>query len=139
LWTFKVQEGLEKGKQSEKTAELKKTESFITKIANELTGMCLEDMGPNKLRRTKVETIVTIHVHQRDLYGEIQDSVKAYKVKDANDFDWCKNTRCQWRTDVSDMAIDITDIPFFYQYEFLGAKERLCITPLTDRCYVTLS
>lgn len=101
--------------------------------------MCLSDMGPNKLKRTKVETIVTIHVHQKDLYGEIMDLVKQYKVKDVNDFDWAKNTRCQWRTDISDVAIDITDIPFIYQYEFLGAKERLCITPLTDRCYVTLS
>jgi len=91
------------------------------------------------LRRTKVETIVTIHVHQRDIYGEIQDAVKAYRVRDANDFEWAKNTRCQWRADLPDVAIDITDIPFIYQYEFLGAKERLCITPLTDRCYVTLS
>lgn len=139
LWTFKVQEGLEKGKQSEKTAELKKNQAFVDKIANELTGMCLEDMGANKLKRTKVETIVTIHVHQRDLYGEMQDAVKAYKVKDANDFDWTKNTRCAWRPDVNDVGIDITDKPFVYQNEYLGAKERLCITPLTDRCYVTLS
>jgi len=139
LWTFKVQEGLEKGKQGEKTAELKKNEGFINKIATELTGMCLEDMGPNKLRRTKVETIVTIHVHQKDVYLEIQDAVKAYRVRDANDFEWAKNTRCGWKQDTADIAVDITDIPFVYQYEFLGAKERLCITALTDRCYVTLS
>jgi dynein heavy chain len=101
--------------------------------------MCLEDMGANKLKRTKVETIVTIHVHQRDLYGEMQDAVKAYRVKDANDFDWTKNTRCAWRPDVNEVGVDITDKPFVYQNEYLGAKERLCITPLTDRCYITLS
>lgn len=91
------------------------------------------------MKRTKVETMVTIHVHQRDLYGELQDAVKAYKIKDANDFDWTRNTRCAWRPDVNDIGVDITDKPFIYQNEYLGAKERLCITPLTDRCYVTLS
>jgi len=41
---------------------------------SELTMMCLEDM--DKLARTKVETLVTIHVHQRDLFGKILEDVK---------------------------------------------------------------
>lgn len=44
--------------------------------------MCLEDIK-SKLDRTKVETMVTIQVHQRDLAYEI-------KCKDVNDFDWQK-------------------------------------------------
>jgi len=136
LWTDKVGECLEKS-QREKLTELEKKKKDINSIMNELTQMCLEEM--NKLKRTKVETLVTIHVHQRDLFFKIHEDAKQHKIKDGNDFEWTKNTRCAWRTDDGHVSVSVTDVEFTYSYEFLGAKERLCITPLTDRCYITLS
>jgi dynein heavy chain len=136
LWTNKVQDCLEKN-QKEKLTELAKKKNDIDNLMRELTTMCLEEM--NKLERTKVETLVTINVHQRDLFYKILDDAKQHKIRDANDFDWTKNTRIYWKHDEDHVAIQITDVEFIYSYEFLGAKERLCITPLTDRCYVTLS
>lgn len=70
---------------------------------NTLTEMCLEEM--NKLKRCKVETLVTIHVHQRDLFMKILDDAKQHKIKDSNDFDWCKNTRIYWKPEESHIAI----------------------------------
>jgi dynein heavy chain len=136
LWTNKVQDCLERS-QKDKLTELEKKKKDINGIMTELSAMCLEDM--NKLKRVKVETLVTIHVHQRDLFQKILEDAKQHKIKDANDFDWTKNTRLFWKHDEDHVAVQITDVEFIYSYEFLGAKERLCITPLTDRCYITLS
>ena len=43
--------------------------------------------------------MVTLQVHQRDLFLKIQDEAKQHKIRDANDFDWIKNTRIYWKHD----------------------------------------
>lgn len=136
LWTQNVGECLERSNK-EKIIELDKKKKFLNGILADLTKMCLEEM--NKQLRTRVETIVTIHVRQLEIFNDIRKECYAYKIKDGNDFSWTKNTRCVWRQDDQHVGVNVTDVEFTYSYEFLGAKERLCITPLTDRCYVTLS
>lgn len=116
-------------------------------ILVELSSWCLQDLG-TRMNRQKIETMVTIHVHQRDVWGEIATLYKQKKMN-ANpltDFEWLKQSRFYYRPDETDqvdddgkMVISVTDVDFGYQYEYLGVKDRLVITPLTDRCYITLS
>lgn len=47
--------------------------------------------------------------------------------------------RFYWREDRSTVIISICDVDFQYSFEYLGVKERLVVTPLTDICYITLS
>jgi len=57
LWTSKVQDCLERT-QKDKLQQLDIKKKEINNIMSELSAMCLEDM--NKLRRIKIETLVTI-------------------------------------------------------------------------------
>ena len=87
IWTQKVTECLDRPKQADKNAEFIKKKGDIDKIMKELTAMCLEDIK-TKLERTKIETLVTIHVHQVGVYGKILEEVKAGRIKEASDFEW---------------------------------------------------
>lgn len=143
MWTHETQLALEHC-QFKKNV-MKENSQRQLQVLAEMSSWCLQDLQ-TKVNRRKVETLVTVHVHQRDISQELAYLVHAKKVKDANDFDWLKQARFYWRPNGSDdvnnngsAIVSITDVDFTYQYEYLGSKERLVITPLTDKCYITLA
>jgi hypothetical protein len=52
---------------------------------------------------------------------------------------WSQQLRFYWQADNRDINIKITDFNSKYSYEYIGNSGRLVITPLTDRCYITLT
>jgi len=58
---------LDKPRLQEKSQELERKKKEINNIMNDLTAMCLEDIKTS-LIRIKIETMVTIHVYQRDKF-----------------------------------------------------------------------
>ncbi|XP_025057963.1 dynein heavy chain 9, axonemal [Alligator sinensis] len=85
--------------------------------------------------RQKIMTICTIDVHARDVVSKMI----AQKVDNAQAFIWLSQLRHRWADEEKHCYANICDAQFLYSYEYLGNTPRLVITPLTDRCYITLT
>ncbi|XP_046433182.1 dynein axonemal heavy chain 2 [Neodiprion fabricii] len=107
----------------------KKQNQVLTKYSEAIRG------NLNKLQRLKLKALVVIEIHARDVIE------KMYKMNcmDVSAFEWLSQLRFYWDRDIDDCIVRQTNTFFVYGYEYLGNSERLVITPLTDRCYITLT
>jgi dynein heavy chain len=109
--------------------------------------MVLEDLNPEL--RLKVITIITIDVHAKD----VVDKFVQKKIADSQIFAWQSQLKFYWIEEGQEIGgppsnkpdikrtcrIKICDWTTDYSYEYVGNCGRLVITPLTDRCYITLT
>uniref|UniRef100_A0A8C4MX94 Dynein axonemal heavy chain 11 n=1 Tax=Equus asinus asinus TaxID=83772 RepID=A0A8C4MX94_EQUAS len=100
---------------------------------NTLIALLLGELPPGD--RQKIMTICTIDVHARDVVAKLISQ----KVVSPQAFAWLSQLRHQWEDTQKHCFVHICDAQFQYFYEYLGNSPRLVITPLTDRCYITLT
>ncbi|KAG5853301.1 hypothetical protein ANANG_G00071700 [Anguilla anguilla] len=132
-WTTDVTKSLMVGKErADKTAlksMKKKQVSMLRRYSEAIRG------NLSKILRLKIVALVTVEVHNRDVI----DKLAKAGCCDVSSFDWLSQLRLYWDKDVDDCIIRQTNTRFLYGYEYLGNSGRLVITPLTDRCYMTLT
>ena len=103
------------------------------KQLSELTAMVRGDLA--SIDRKKIVTLITTDVHARD----VTQTLIERKVRDVHDFNWQQQLRFYWDPAEDDCVIRQADARFLYGYEYMGVTSRLVITPLTDRCWITIT
>lgn len=134
VWTRSVEEVL--AKQSFTKQSLAKVHDQIEHILQALAETVL--LYLDTLQRKKCEHLITEMVHQRDVIA----GLLRHSVSSADNFHWLYQMRFYHVDDadiIKNLVVRMADASFQYGYEYLGVGERLVQTPLTDRCFLTLT
>jgi dynein heavy chain len=131
-WTEESEAALEALEGGDEDAVRKSVEIQSARIDN-LVQLVLGKLS--KQDRRKIIALITLDVHARDCNQDLVDE----KAEGPNSFAWLKQLRFYWQQENRDVLIRICDYNTLYSYEWVGNTGRLVITPLTDRCYITLT
>ncbi|NWZ55127.1 DYH1 protein, partial [Haliaeetus albicilla] len=125
FWTKEVSEALEAGDLSSRLFPQLSTQlgSLVALVRGKLS----------KMQRAVLSALIVIEVHAKDVAAKLIEE----NVTSMNDFEWISQLRYYWTR--GDLYIRAVNAEFIYGYEYLGNSGRLVITPLTDRCYLTLT
>eukprot|EP00002_Diphylleia_rotans_P028875 TRINITY_DN5840_c0_g1_i3.p1 TRINITY_DN5840_c0_g1~~TRINITY_DN5840_c0_g1_i3.p1 ORF type:complete len:4482 (-),score=987.95 TRINITY_DN5840_c0_g1_i3:157-13602(-) len=131
IWSTETIQSIVKSK-TEKNAV---TNAFkrCSSILSEITGLISREAS--QTARAKLEVLAVVQLHQRDCFDELIRK----RVKEPTEFDWIKQFRMTWKMELDRLEAHILDQEIPYCYEYIGCRERLVKTPLTDRCYVAMT
>lgn len=131
-WTWSVEDVFRRVKEGNKHAMKEESLKETTNL-NSLIELVRTDLP--RLSMKKVNTLIILDVHARDIVDRfVRDS-----ILDAKEFEWESQLRFYWDREIDNIVIKQCTGTFGYKYEYQGLNGRLVITPLTDRCVMTLT
>lgn len=127
VWTKEVEHALNEGGLPGLTKYLEKLNVQLQDMVEMIRG----DIP--KLVRKNVGALIVLDVHNLNV---VENMVKS-GVEEVNDFEWIRQLR-YYIDDNEDIQVKMVQAVFPYGYEYQGNQGRLVVTPLTERCYMTM-
>eukprot|EP01084_Bolivina_argentea_P009097 17034_1 len=127
-WTKEVESALNNGQ------GIKGIEAYGERMQSDMDDTVEMVRGKlDKLVRINVGALIVLDVHNLNTVKHMVSQ----NVDSVNDFEWIKQLR-YYLQDSGSIQVQMVQASFPYGYEYQGNSFRLVITPLTERCYMTL-
>ena len=111
---------------------LKEFEKKSLNDLNSLAKLVLKEVP--ELFRLAIASLIVIDVHAKDVVKNMIND----QVDDKSKFEWLSQLRYYWDNETDNSIVRISNSMHVYGYEYLGASPRLVITPLSERCHISL-
>ena len=125
-WSF---DQLEEGNENALRDYNKKQVDILNKYAELILG----ELSSND--RRKIIMLMTLDVHARDVVIGLIET----KAESKQAFAWMSQLKYGMDEKTNTVRIEICDYVTYFGYEYIGNCGCLVVTPLTDRCYITLT
>ncbi|CAF4132742.1 unnamed protein product, partial [Rotaria sp. Silwood2] len=136
-WSESIERILEQKSKTNNNDILPNALQGIESTLGILANMVLGDQPT--VRRRKLEHLIIEHVHKRDCTRALIEK----KIGDARNFEWLSQMRLYFDPTITNvleqLKIRMANAEFHYGFEYLGIQDRLVQTPLTDRCFLTMT
>jgi dynein heavy chain 2 len=93
----------------------------------------VEDPVERHVLEIKIKSLILDFIHFIDVVHQLQES----KASSLSDWAWLRQLR--FYTEEQDVKICMNNATFEYTFEYQGNPPKLVHTPLTDKCYLTLT
>lgn len=126
LWTISVHKCiLEKN--------LMEMQSLQNKLLLDIDNLVkiVKNADVSKLMRLITKTLLIIKLHEKDILQNLINN----QVFCDTDFQWLSQLRYYWNNGIE---VKIMNVSVNYGCEYIGNSDRLVITPLTNRCFISL-
>lgn len=132
VWCEAVDEALAGG-----GGGLKDVAAYVDRTLTCMADTVLRFQPP--ILRVKLEQNITEMIHQQIVTRDLM----RMKVSSEKDFRWQSQMRFTYNPNEKDVLkqceVKTANAEFYYGFEYLGLKDKLVQTPLTDRAYMTLT
>nr|XP_045000110.1 dynein axonemal heavy chain 14 [Jaculus jaculus] len=113
--------------------ELEEVHAGVVYCLGEVSKLVVQTTN-NARTKTVLGGLLTLYVYSRDIVTDLL----LKNIFSAEDFEWTRHLQYKWNEKQKLCYVSQGHASFSYGYEYLGCAPRLVITPLTDRCWLTL-